>query len=161
MSDIITPPVSKTPPPAPPPAPAPDAASPDSPTPDRLARIQEVAAEIGLTPRSIRYYEEIGLVTPSGRTEGGFRLYTDADIERLGLVKALKPVGLTLEALRELIECVDVLRDGAPTEAGEAERRLEGVIALALERCDQIEENLATARESLNRLSVRGARASQ
>lgn len=128
---------------------------------DNHFQIGEVAESVGLSLRTIRYYEEIGLVTPSGRTEGGFRLYTDADVERLGLVKALKPVGLTLETLRELIECVDVLRDGAAAEAGEAERRLEGVITLALDRCDQVDTRLATARDTLNRLSVLGARASR
>jgi DNA-binding transcriptional MerR regulator len=128
---------------------------------DNHFQIGEVAESLGLSLRTIRYYEEIGLVTPSGRTEGGFRLYTDADIQRLGLVKALKPVGLTLETLGELVECVDLLRDGAPAEAGEAERRLEGVIALALDRCDQLEESLGAARDTLNRLSVRGARASR
>lgn len=128
---------------------------------DNHFQIGEVAESLGLSLRTIRYYEEIGLVTPSGRTDGGFRLYTDADVERLGLVKALKPVGLTLETMRELIECIDLLRGGAPPEAGEAERRLEGVIALALDRCDQMEERLAAARETLDRLSVHGARASR
>jgi len=128
---------------------------------DNHFQIGEVAESLGLSLRTIRYYEEIGLVTPSGRTEGGFRLYTDADIERLRLVKALKPVGMSLETLGELIECVDLLRDGAPAEAGEAERRLEGVIALALDRCDRMEELLGAARDTLNRLSVRGARASR
>src|SRR3970040_1869680 len=106
---------------------------------DNHFQIGEVAESLGLSLRTIRYYEEIGLVTPSGRTEGGVRIYTGADIERLRLVKALKPVGMSLETLGELIECVDLLRDGAPAEAGEAERRLEGVIALALDRCDQME----------------------
>jgi DNA-binding transcriptional MerR regulator len=128
---------------------------------DNHFQIGEVAESLGLSLRTIRYYEEIGLVTPSGRTEGGFRLYTDADIERLGLVKALKPVGLTLETLRELIECVDLHGDASPLAAGEAERRLEGVITLALDRCDQMEERLAAARDTLNRLSVRKERVSR
>jgi DNA-binding transcriptional MerR regulator len=127
---------------------------------DNHFQIGEVAESVGLSLRTIRYYEEIGLVTPSGRTEGGFRLYTDVDVERLRLVKALKPVGMSLDTLGELIECVDLLRDGAAAEAGEAERRLEGVIAVALGQCDEMEDRLAAARDTLNRLSVRGTRAS-
>jgi DNA-binding transcriptional MerR regulator len=128
---------------------------------DNHFQIGEVSESVGLSLRTIRYYEEIGLVTPSGRTEGGFRLYTDADVERLRLVKALKPVGMSLDTLGELMECVDLLRDGAAAEAGEAERRLEGVIAVALGQCDEMEDRLAAARDTLNRLSVRGARASR
>ena len=53
--------------------------------------------------------EEVGLVVPSGRTEGGFRLYTDSDVSRLRLVKALKPIGMSLETLSELLAAVDDL----------------------------------------------------
>lgn len=105
MSDIIAPPVPKIPPPAPPPAPAPGAVSPDSPTPDRLARIQEVAAEIGLTPRSIRYYEEIGLLEPAARSDGAYRLFDDDDIERLRFIKGLRDdAGFSLAEIGALLE---------------------------------------------------------
>lgn len=117
-------------------------------------QIGEVAESLGLSLRTIRYYEEIGLVSPSGRTEGGFRLYTETDVDRLRLVKALKPVGMSLETMGELIDCVDLLRDGAATDAGEAERRLEGAITRAFDRCDQLEERLSAAREALRHLSV-------
>jgi DNA-binding transcriptional MerR regulator len=128
---------------------------------DNHFQIGEVAERVGLSLRTIRYYEEIGLVTPSGRTEGGFRLYTDADVERLELVKALKPVGMSLESLGELIECADLLRDGGAAGDGGAEGRLDGAIARALVRCDHLEEQLTAARDALRRLSpgsVRGAR---
>lgn len=121
---------------------------------DNHFQIGEVAESVGLSLRTIRYYEEIGLVAPSGRTEGGFRLYTDTDVDRLGLVKALKPVGMSLETLGELLECVDLLREGAAADAGEAARRLEGVIAQALETCDQLEDRLSAARDALRSLSV-------
>jgi DNA-binding transcriptional MerR regulator len=121
---------------------------------DNHFQIGEVAETAGLSLRTIRYYEEIGLVTPSGRTEGGFRLYTKSDIERLRLVKALKPVGMSLETMRELLECVDLIRGGSTAEAGEAERRLEAAISTALDQCDQMEERLTTARQALRHLSV-------
>lgn len=125
---------------------------------DNHFQIGEVAESVGLSLRTIRYYEEIGLVTPSGRTEGGFRLYTGTDVDRLRLVKALKPVGMSLETMGELLECVDLLREGAAADAGEAERRLEGVIGQALERCDELEDSLTAARDALRSLSVGSVR---
>ena len=56
----------------------------------RLLQIGEVAERVGLSLRSVRYYEEIGLVEPSDRTEGGFRLYSEEDVRRLLLVKRIK-----------------------------------------------------------------------
>lgn len=125
---------------------------------DNHFQIGAVAETVGLSLRTIRYYEEIGLVTPSGRTEGGFRLYTDTDVDRLRLVKALKPVGMSLETMGELLECVDLLREGTAADAGDAERRLEVVIAQALERCDQLEDRLTAARDALRSLSVGSVR---
>ena len=53
-----------------------------------LMRIGEVAARLGLSLRSVRYYEEEGLVEASGRTPGGFRLYSELDVQRLLLIMA-------------------------------------------------------------------------
>ena len=49
----------------------------------QLHQIGTVAERVGLSLRTIRHYEEVGLVVPSGRSAGGFRLYTDGDVERL------------------------------------------------------------------------------
>ncbi len=65
-------------------------------------QIGEVAAQTNLSLRTIRHYEEIGLVEPSGRSQGGFRLYVDADVERLRLVRRMKPF-LTLEETKDLL----------------------------------------------------------
>ena len=58
------------------------------PTEHGLLRIQEVASELGLTTRSIRYYEEIGLLSPAARSDGAYRLYDASDVERLRFIKA-------------------------------------------------------------------------
>lgn len=58
--------------------------------------IGEVSDRVGLSPRTIRHYDEIGLAVPSDRSPGGFRFYTDADVARLELVKALRPLDLSL-----------------------------------------------------------------
>ena len=70
-----------------------------------LARIQEVAAELGLTTRSIRYYEELGLLRPAARSEGDYRLYDADDIERLGYIKGLRDdAGFSLAEIAQLLE---------------------------------------------------------
>ncbi|TPW71524.1 MerR family transcriptional regulator [Schumannella sp. 10F1B-5-1] len=73
----------------------------------RTHRIGEVAEANGLSLRSLRHWDEVGLLTPSGRTAGGFREYTDADLERLLLIRRMKPLGYTLEQMGELLAVVD------------------------------------------------------
>jgi DNA-binding transcriptional MerR regulator len=71
----------------------------------RLLRIQEAAAEVGLTPRSVRYYEELGLLTPAARSEGDYRLYDTTDVERLRFIKGLRDdAGFSLAEIAELLE---------------------------------------------------------
>lgn len=55
-----------------------------------LRRIQDVARQVGLTPRAIRYYEGLGLIEPSARSAGDFRLFSGEDVERLQRIKALR-----------------------------------------------------------------------
>jgi DNA-binding transcriptional MerR regulator len=71
----------------------------------RLLRIHEAAAEVGLTPRSVRYYEELGLLTPAARSEGDYRLYDDTDLERLRFIKGLRDdAGFSLAEIARLLE---------------------------------------------------------
>jgi len=128
---------------------------------DEHHQIGAVAERVDLSLRTIRYYEEIGLVSPSGRTEGGFRLYTESDIDRLRLVKVLKPIGMSLESMSELLECADRLSNADSDELGEVERRLETVVGKALGLCDELEQRLAAARESLVAFSLLSAKGSQ
>ena len=79
---------------------------------DELHQIGAVAERVGLSLRTIRHYEEVGLVTPTGRSAGGFRLYTDADVDRLSQVKVMKPLGFSLEETHEVLELL-VARAGA------------------------------------------------
>ena len=71
----------------------------------RLLRIQEVAAEVGLTPRSIRYYEEVGLLEPAARSGGAYRLYDESDIARLRFIRGLRDdAGFSLAQIGQLLE---------------------------------------------------------
>lgn len=71
----------------------------------RPLRIQEAGEIVGLTPRSIRYYEELGLLSPSARSGGDYRLYDASDIERLTFIRGLRDdAGFSLAEIRELLE---------------------------------------------------------
>src|SRR5450759_2723390 len=72
---------------------------------ERLLRIQEVAEEVGLTPRSIRYYEERGLLRPAARSEGAYRLYDASDLEQLRFIKGLRDdAGLSIADIGQILE---------------------------------------------------------
>lgn len=81
-------------------------------------QIGEVAEQTSLSLRTIRYYEEMGLVTPSARTTGGFRLYTESDVARLRLIRRMKPLEFTLEEMRDVLGVLDALEAAGPAGAG-------------------------------------------
>ncbi len=73
-----------------------------------LFTIEQVAARTGLTKRTLRYYEEVGLLPPTGRTEGNYRRYSEEDIQRLERIKNLRDLmGFSLADIRELLEAED------------------------------------------------------
>jgi MerR family transcriptional regulator, repressor of the yfmOP operon len=70
-----------------------------------LLKIQEVAAETGLTTRAIRYYEEVGLLEPAARSGGAYRLYDASDLDRLRHIKELRDeAGFSLAQIGQLLE---------------------------------------------------------
>ena len=132
----------------------------------RTMRIGEVAERLGLSMRSIRYYEETGLVTPTARTSGGFRLYSEADVQRLLLVMQMKPLDYTLDQMRQVLDDLGLLsmhrRAGSPgdtrrpgSEVGEDRT---GDVAAARERLGRlqtdVEERYASARQRLEIASM-------
>ena len=66
-------------------------------------RIGEFAEQAGVTPRTIRYYEDLGLLGPNQREGQGFRYYTEAEMGRLKKIEALKQLGLSLEEIGEVL----------------------------------------------------------
>lgn len=112
-----------------------------------MHQIGEAAEATGLSLRTIRFYEEVGLVVPSERTSGGFRLYTDDDIERLGLIKQMKPLEFSLEEMRELLELRDRLAEhgGGRHDSTALLERLAMFAAAAEARCERLREQLAAA----------------
>jgi DNA-binding transcriptional MerR regulator len=67
-------------------------------------QISDLAEKLGITTRTIRLYEKMGLVEPPKRTEGKVRYYEKADIKRFKFVLKLKALGLSLEEMKELAE---------------------------------------------------------
>ena len=73
-------------------------------------QIGEVAERTGVTQRTLRFYEEKGLLKPPTRMEGGFRLYSEADIQRVEHIKRLQQLlGFTLAEIKEMVEAGEVL----------------------------------------------------
>ena len=111
-----------------------------------MHQIGEVAEAVGLSLRTIRYYEEVGVVPPSGRTAGGFRLYTDDDIERLLLVKQMKPLDFSLEEMRDLLHTRDRLAEAVVgEERDQLIERLRTYAAIAQTRCETLRAQLESA----------------
>ncbi len=113
-------------------------------------QIGEVASRTELSLRTIRHYEETGLVVPSARSQGGFRLYTEADVARLMVVRRMKPLGFTLDEMRVLLEATDRLDLGDELSADEREQLLErvrGFERAARQRVADLRTRLARAEE--------------
>ncbi|MCW2681568.1 MAG: transcriptional regulator, MerR family [Frankiales bacterium] len=112
-----------------------------------LMQIGDVADRTGLSLRSVRHYEDVGLLPPAERSPGGFRLYDQAAVQRLLVVKQMKPLEFTLEEMRELLDHVDELTAG-PTAARrrEVEGVLAGYSAVVAQRIDKLRDRLAGAK---------------
>lgn len=112
---------------------------------ERSHRIGEVTERVGLSTRTVRYYEEVGLVAPLERTAGGFRLYSDHDVRRLERAKQLKPLGFSLEEVREVLDLIERVEEAAAVDDRDL-LRLEHFVALAQERAEKLRERLAAAK---------------
>lgn len=112
-------------------------------------QIGEVADRTGLSLRTIRHYEEVGLAPPTARSQGGFRLYTDDDVARLLVIKRMKPLDFSLEEMLDLLTILDRLQDDDTGEADRTEltKRLTVYRALVEERCAKIRARLADAEQ--------------
>jgi DNA-binding transcriptional MerR regulator len=122
-------------------------------TRQRLLRIQEVAAETGLTTRAIRYYEEIGLLEPAARSDGAYRLFDDSDLERLRFIKDLRDdAGFSLAQIGQLLEdeaARERNRERFRASHDPRERR-----ALLAEARARVERQIETLRDKRTRLDA-------
>ena len=136
---------------------------------ERALRIGEVADRVGVTTRTIRYYEERGLPGhDASRTKGAHRVYTEADVVRLKeLIRLRDLLGLSLEELVELAEAEEAraaLRDRWESDPSDDERRaivdaaiplVERQLALVSLRREKLDEFAGELQEKLGRLHAR------
>jgi DNA-binding transcriptional MerR regulator len=121
-------------------------------------QIGEVAERTGVTQRTLRFYEERGLLKPPTRMEGGFRLYSEDDVRRVEQIRRLqKLLGFTLAEIKEMVEAEEVkwqLRAEYRPQADLTERRRS--IARALEvtegQCAVIRQKVDALRDMQSRL---------
>jgi DNA-binding transcriptional MerR regulator len=108
-----------------------------------LSQIGDVAERLGVSPRTIKYYEEIGLVEPEERTPGGFRLYGEGDVRRLEGILKMKAMGFSLAAIRELLSARDEAREAAKTTV------LSTAVERLSERREEVEGRISKLEEDL------------
>lgn len=121
-----------------------------------LMQIGELADRTGLSLRTIRHYDDEGLLNPSARSAGGFRLYSADDLDRLLVIRRMKPLGFSIDEMRELLAVVDALADTASDAARKPElaRRLAAFTENARERRQKLRTQLAMADEFVERLET-------
>lgn len=120
-------------------------------------QIGQVAARTELSINTVRHYDEVGLVTPSARSSGGFRLYTDSDVERLLVIRRMKPLGFTLTEMKDLLDSLDILNgEGASIkQRTTAAQYLQECRLKARDSAAKLRKHLAYADELTALLSAR------
>lgn len=123
---------------------------------DEGLKIGEVADLTGISNPTLRHYDNHGLITPSGRSPGGFRLYNEDDVRRVLLVRRMKPLGFTLDQMREFLDAAEIvmdLVDVPPLRRKQAEVTLTAIREEASNRYDKLLTQLGYAEEFLELVS--------
>jgi DNA-binding transcriptional MerR regulator len=131
----------------------------------KAMQIGEVAQRTELSLRTLRHYDEVGLLQPSGRSDGGFRLYTEEDVDKLLVIRRMKPLGFTLEEMVGVMRHIETLLDadsadsaGGSAASGrdgrteDARRQLAETLDEAYERRAKLRRQLAMADEFIGLL---------
>lgn len=111
-----------------------------------LLKIGDFAKLAGTNLRTLRYYEELGLLEPAERSAGGFRYYRPSDANRVRVIRELQELGLRLERIRELI--------GSRCDTSNREARIARVRAALLEHDRLLQEKIDVLREQRSRLAL-------
>lgn len=128
----------------------------DGPAPEELLQIGAMAERSGLSLRTLRHYDALGLLPPSGRTEGGYRVYTPEDLRRLMTIKRMKALDYSTAQMGELLRLLDVAEGTGPEQARrEAREQLEALLADARARRERLAEQVRRADEFLRVLESR------
>lgn len=109
----------------------------------RTLHIGDMVEATGLSHRTIRHYDEVGLLPASTRSEGGFRIYTESDLQRMLVIRSMKPLGFTLEEMGELLDTVDTLASEPGNKNSRA--KLDEYVQRAMAKRDKLALNLERA----------------
>jgi DNA-binding transcriptional MerR regulator len=121
--------------------------------PAPFMQIGEVSERTGLTQRTLRYYESIGLLEPATRMEGGFRLYSETDLRRLEQIVQLKQLlGVSLAEIRQIVEADELLQqikteNRQDPDPAERRARLERAVELISRQLDLVRSRIAAMGE--------------
>lgn len=131
-------------------------------TNEAYLQIGEVAERTGVTQRTLRFYEEKGLLRPPSRMDGGFRLYSEEDVKRVEMVRRLQDLlGVTLADIKEMVDAQEMLRELRAQyrpEAGVDEKRrqlqkaidvVQAQYTIVKQKCGQMEEMKGQLEERL------------
>lgn len=97
-------------------------------------RIGELADRLGINPKTIRYYEGIGLLPVPERTQSGYRIYAEADFERITFIKTAQRLGITLDEISEIL----TLRESGEQPCGYVRDVLRREVAEIGQRIDEL-----------------------
>jgi MerR family Zn(II)-responsive transcriptional regulator of zntA len=111
-----------------------------------LVTIQKAAELAGLTPKTVRFYEETGLLPATARSDAGYRLFSSSDVRRLRLIRRAKILGLPLAAIKELADLA--FRESC----GSFEERLQTLVELRLADVERTIGELVGLRSELTEL---------
>lgn len=115
--------------------------------------IGEVAERTGLSVKTIRDYDAAEVLRPSGRTDGGFRLYSEDDVARLLMVRRMKPLGFSLGEAGILVDAVKMLDEAqSDVDVTAVRSRVAAFIRDAEMRRDRLDEQLHMVDEFLDEL---------
>jgi DNA-binding transcriptional MerR regulator len=103
---------------------------------DKLLKIGEVASSSGLPVKTIRYYEEIGLLTPTvDRSEAGYRLFNLQVLNRLAFIKRAQSLGLSLNEIHQIL----IVHDEGQLPCGEVKQHLQAKVQSITEQIEALE----------------------
>ena len=116
-----------------------------------MLQVREVSRKLGVNPQTLYFYERIGLIPSPDRTESGYRLYSDKDLERLTFIARAKALGLTLEEIGEILALKDkvgmdscfVVRDRLQAKVAQIQQTIQKLQELRddllpmIEQCDR------------------------